>query len=615
MKNIFFFSAIIFSIGSSNAQEISPQKLQDSVIGWMKVYHFKGVKEPLKVDAKNYSAAQLSIADSLANWIQASYIPKGGLGDVKKSVSEKLNDYNQHTAALPPSYGSYATTYVFLKYNSSHKLVPANNLGTSWTIMANAVPSGWEIPDLSSPQQCYFTLPSFEHSQDPESVKKIYDLTQTPNLKPYISFWVKNPEAGNGTNYVLLCKDNKSPFIKLTKGEYLELLDISIPNVYQREKKKIHEANLGNQKSIDNFMKYLDEKNEKRKASLKSIKEKYKDRLEETALTNAQPSVQDLDNGRDVFSNGYLTDPESTSGRVPVYKIDPAMAELCKTNHPQWILISWWWAPNNPVENYMHESIINNFNFAYVYDFFFDPEKVKGQPYKPLRSPSFRKAVTVNEASEESKKNSADQNTFFFEDFSTTTVGEEPIGWKSKLNSDGKRCTITTLEGEKGNWVEIKGNEALVPVQLKKPLPQNFILSFDVAVPQNFTWGGKSLAFTLSRQKADQSDEAFISLIMRPSFDSRAGSARIETKLPEGYTKGSSFDAPGFGNSKKINRITVTFKKMDETLQIFIDKSKVADYDKAIPSSLLFNAMSFTHGRSDSETEKYFIRNIKITKN
>lgn len=375
-------------MASSNAQEIARQKLQDSVIGWMKVYHFKGVKEPLKVDAKSYSAAQLSIGDSLANWIQASYIPKGGLGDVKKSVSEKLNDYNQHTAALPPSYGAYAKTYVYLKYNSSHKLIPANNLGTTWSIMANAVPKGWEIRDLSSPQQCYFTLPSFESSHDPESLKKIYDLTQTPNLKPYISFWVKNVEAGNGTNYVLLCKDNKSPFVKLTKGEYLQLLDISIPTVYQREKKKIYEANPGNQKSIDYFMKYLDEKNEKRIASLKSIKEKYKDRLEETALTSAQPSVQDLDNGRDVFSNGYLTDPESTAGRVPVYKIDPAMAELCKTDHPQWILSSWWWASNDSVERHMHESIINNFNFDYVYNFFFDPEKVKGRPYKPLRSQS-----------------------------------------------------------------------------------------------------------------------------------------------------------------------------------------------------------------------------------
>jgi hypothetical protein len=58
-------------------------------IGWKKIYNFKGEKEGLKVDDKFYSAAQISIADSLANWVQASYFPKGGLGDVKKLFWKK----------------------------------------------------------------------------------------------------------------------------------------------------------------------------------------------------------------------------------------------------------------------------------------------------------------------------------------------------------------------------------------------------------------------------------------------------------------------------------------------------------------------------------------------
>ncbi len=617
MKKIKITLLALLIVAFARAQEIPRQDLEDSVIGWMKVYHFKGVKEPLKVDDKVYSVAQLSIGDSLANWMQASYIPKGGLGDVKKAVSTKLGLYNQHTAGLPQSYGAYAKTYVFLKYNSNHKLIPATNLGTTWSIMANAVPSGWEIRDLSSPQQCYFTLPSFEASQDPESVKKIHDLTKTPNLKPYISFWVKNVEAGNGTDYVLLCKDNKSPFVKLTKGEYLQILENALPVIYQNEKKNIIEKEQGNQKNIDYFVGYLDAKNEKRIANLKSTKEKYNDRIGETALISAQPSITDLETGKDVFSNGYISDPESTSGRVPVYKIDPVMAELCKTDHPQWILVSWWWTANDPAEKYMHESIINNFNFDYVYNFFFDPEKVKSQPYKPLRSPSFKEAVTVTKASESSKKISADQSTFFFEDFSTTGIGEKPIGWKSKLNSDGKNCIIATLDGESGNWVQIKGNEDLIPSQLKKPLPQNFTLSYDLIAPQNFTWGGKRLAFQLSKETSPGNAESFLNIGIRPGFDGSNGEAVIETKFtsPPGYLTGTKWEVvPGFSNNKKNNRITVTIKKMDETLQIFIDKNKIAEYEKAIPSALLFNAMSFTHVSSDGETEKYFISNIRITK-
>ena len=44
-----------------------------------------------------------------------------------------------------------------------------------------------------------------------------------------------------------------------------------------------------------------------------------------------------------------------------------------------------------------------------LYNFFFNPDKVKGQPYKPLRSPTYKEAVVVTAASEASKKSAADK--------------------------------------------------------------------------------------------------------------------------------------------------------------------------------------------------------------
>jgi hypothetical protein len=76
----------------------------------------------MTVDAKHYSSAQLAIADSFANWIQASYVPKGALGDVVRFVSTKLGLYNQNDAALPQTYGAVANTYFQLKYDSSGKI-------------------------------------------------------------------------------------------------------------------------------------------------------------------------------------------------------------------------------------------------------------------------------------------------------------------------------------------------------------------------------------------------------------------------------------------------------------------------------------------------------------
>jgi len=90
MKKYILPAMLLLNTGAAFSQLVSRQSIEDSVLGWMKVYHFKGVKESKKVDDKLYSAAQLSISDSFANWMQASYIPKGGLGDVIRNVSEKL---------------------------------------------------------------------------------------------------------------------------------------------------------------------------------------------------------------------------------------------------------------------------------------------------------------------------------------------------------------------------------------------------------------------------------------------------------------------------------------------------------------------------------------------
>jgi hypothetical protein len=309
---------------------------------------------------------------------------------------------------------------------------------------------------------------------------------------------------------------------------------------------------------------------------------------------------------------------------MPVYRVDPQMAELCKKDKPQWILMDWFWSPNQPVEKHLHESILNNFDFDYVYDFFFDTAKLRSRSngqdsrwrqYKPLRSPLYKDEVVVMEGSAESSKNKTDKSVFFFDDFSSTAIGKMPIGWKSKLNYDGSPCLVTKLDGEPGNWAELKGNEAFIPVQLKKPLPQNFTISYDVVVPQNFTWGGKALAFQLSKETTPGNAESYLILKLRPGYDGRDGEAEIETRFtsPPGYLTGTKWmKATGFSNNKRNNRITVIIKKKEETLLVFIDNNKIAEYEKAIPAALLFNALSFTHGRSDGDTEKYYISNFKI---
>jgi hypothetical protein len=87
-----------------------------------------------------------------------------------------------------------------------------------------------------------------------------------------------------------------------------------------------------------------------------------------------------LENIPDVF--------EGTGGsptRLKVYTIDAAWVERAKTAEPGWILVAWTAEANDPVSMHLHDAVDTKFNFGYVYDYFFAPEKAKGIPYTPLR--------------------------------------------------------------------------------------------------------------------------------------------------------------------------------------------------------------------------------------
>jgi hypothetical protein len=567
----------------------------------------------MKVDDKLYSAAQLSIADSFANWIQASYIPKGGLGDVSRTVSKKLGLYDQNDAALPQTYGAYAKTYLELKYDSSRKMVPATDSHLVWSIRANAV-FGEPVQMLNTPTQYYFLIPLFgepigaDKENEENRIRQRYDLSSHPTLKRYITYFNLQTYSSVFANasYVLLSKDNKLPFIKITKGEYLDKLAGAIERKYINEKESaIKSWPDGNART--NALRDADNRYQKRLSVLKNILAKYKSRLQETAVIFELQPTEFLENNPDMFEDNGLN-----GHRFPVYKIDPVMAELSKTDKPQWILVTWDGNITEPVAKQQHEAIINNFNFDYVYNFFFDPEKVKGQPYKPLRSPYAKEAVVVTEASEATKNNTSNKNVHFFEDFSTTGIGQKPIGW-----SVGTAGLITNLDGLPGSWAVMAGDyNVLIPNQLRKPLPQNFTVSYELVAAQNFTWGAKGLTFQLANEKTAGNAEWYMRLKLRPGFDGRDGEATIETKFPSGYLSGTKWTAAtGFSNNKKYNRITVSIKKMGETMQVFIDNNKIAEYEKAIPSDLLFNAMSFAIlGSSYAENDKFYISNIKISR-
>ncbi len=590
------------------------ESIDDIDIGWMEIRKHTAAPKGKQLGNRIYSAKQIDNCQKFVEWMQQSYLPKGCLGNVTyfqnhipkfSGTNSKLgNAIDMHAQALPLMYGAQTKVHMFLKKDAQGKFVPQTSHGDYWYIEANQLHAISDpVSFISSPEEYYFVLPDYSsHSKgynaDDKAASNLMGFANHKNIASYKHFYIPNSQY-----VVIITKDNEElPFEKITIGDFFTQVEKQLP-VWQKT----------DPTSAENFA--LAQKN------LARLKEKYKTKwndIAEIKLSGTQINLYDFVNAKegytDMFDNRDIYGKEGINTTFPILKVKKTARELCKTDQPQWLVIRWTMSmPNQQYNIHLHESVLNNFNFEYAYDYFFNPEKVKGQTYKPLRSPSFKEAVVVTEASEASKKNIADKNIHFFEDFSTSAVGKKPIGWRIQYGLDGG--IVENPDGLNGNWLLVTNN-TITPNQLKKPLPQNFTLTYDVVVSQNFTWGAKGLTMQLSKETSPGNAESFLSVKLRPGFDGRDGQATLETKFPSppGYSNGSNwYDAPGFSNNKKNNRVTVTIKKKEEMLQVFIDNTKIAEYEKAIPAAHLFNAMSF-YSYNSGANDKFYISNIKITK-
>jgi hypothetical protein len=623
MKLIILLALIVVTI-ASQAQPVyvdrigfKLESIADIDIGWMEIRKHTTPPMGKQLGNRTYSSKQIGYCQQFVEWMQQSYLPRGCLGNATyyqnyipkfNSTNSALgNAINMHTQALPLMYGAQTKIHMFLKWDEKGKFVPQTSHGDYWHIETNQLQHiSNQVFFISSTEEYYFLLPDYMNNQkgyaaDDKAKSNLLGFDDHKNIKNHKHFLMPpGPSIENPQFVVIMTKDNAElPFEKITIGEFFTEVEKQFP-VWQKITPLPADKYTTAQKH------------------LARLKEKYKKNwndIAELQLHKADIDLIDFVNANEGYDDMFDNKGEQTT--FPVLKVKKTARELCKTDQPQWLVIRWSWGMvNQPYFIHFHESILNNFNFEYAYNYFFNPEKIKGQMYKPLRSPSFREAVVVMEASETNKKNTSAISVFFFEDFSTTAPGKKPIGWQANLANAGTTAVVAKPDGLDGNWVELRGhyiNAAL----LKNALPQNFTLTYDLSVPQNFTWGAKGLTMLLAKETSPGNAESFIKLKLRPGSNGSDGEATLETKFtsPPGYLTGTKwYVANGFSNNKKNNRITVAIKKSGEMLQLFIDKTKIAEFEKAIPAAHLFNALSFDCNGNSSGNDKYYISNIKITK-
>ncbi|HLO82105.1 MAG TPA: hypothetical protein VK166_14150 [Chitinophagaceae bacterium] len=383
LNKYFLFMVVLMASYSAMSQKA----YDEQYLGWVKMFKPDEPSKAVSYDNRSFSEKQIALCNTFRIWMQASYTPKGALGDIVKTANDKLNPYNEDTKSLPSRYGANAKAYIELKKNDQGKYVPETNTHWFWYIMANGV-IGDKVYVISTPEQYYFYIPQENRlGPEEEKVSKVFNFSTHPRLKKYISYYQPKGVGTTLQYVVVLCKDNQLPYIQITKGEYLEQFGKAIEKDYAEKIDKINK-DTWNEETKQKIRGQEREKYDRRIAAFQRLREKYKDRLlEKAAIYSPQPSIY-LENstGVDVFEGISAAEP-----KIPVYKYDPAKAALSKTDNPQWIVIAWeaeGVANADPAGLHMHQSILDNFDFDYVYNYFFYPEKVKGIAYKPLHSPT-----------------------------------------------------------------------------------------------------------------------------------------------------------------------------------------------------------------------------------
>jgi len=189
------------------------------------------------------------------------------------------------------------------------------------------------------------------------------------------NFFVYFTDGGNQVNIVLSPLD-KLPIKPLTKGT---LLNEGI--------KAIERAKSAN--------KLMDWQYERYKNNIEKLREKHQASLNEPAqIRNGQLTVISYTTDPDIF------DVSGLDYGFPIYQFDESIYVQAKKDQPLWITISFpYTTPSKTdystytVRSEIFNAMLYNFNYQFVYDYFFNPGKVKGKIYEMRNKDIFEKNV------------------------------------------------------------------------------------------------------------------------------------------------------------------------------------------------------------------------------
>lgn len=610
--------AMMFIVTRGFAQLSPEQRLQDSVIGWdpSNVYdHWKAPTDAAGRQKERY-------LDKMVEWIKRSYTPVGGMGE-----------YQRYTNATGCQVLFSVWDVDFEHLNAQKRFRPLSETGRPMFYMSiNSLAGAWNIDFLCKPDSWYFTMQADGYS--PTDYETKHRAGSDPRISvlahPWLT-WV------NEWYTVYLAPGNKLPMVRVTKGELLQTalrnLDAVEDSLVREDRERRVTGTEGSRKKeVDGY-----------RANIRLLLDKYKHVLDEPAsVTNWQFSFRDFRAGSlDLFGGGPNTVYH------PVYKIDAATIARMKAGQPLWVTIMFPFAtPTDGNKRYeAFAALTQHVNYEYIYNYFFDTAKVRGKEYAPAdeaglkqRLDAFRQRNAANLTAKADTRNWA-ADVHFQEDFGSAADGGEPVNWFFSRYAELDK--VVTLEGYAGKWLKLGYSNNSTPVLMKKPLPADFLLEFDL-VTSAFTgrYGGGARLYLSTNKATPNGGEQTSAYAAKIGLDITAGNendytnnnysgvARMELlRIPEvneqNFAKGAKLEYPlrQFTDRKRMIHVGLevnkgSFRMLVDGSPVMASKDMLLTYggkcaDCSVPADLRFN---YLYWRGNQSGIPAYIGNIKITR-
>jgi OmpA-OmpF porin, OOP family len=202
-----------------------------------------------------------------------------------------------------------------------------------------------------------------------------------------------------------------------------------------------------------------------------------------------------------------------------------------------------------------------------------------------------------------------------FDDFSTTNVGDFPLGWNTNSSAE-----IVTVEGNNNKWLFMSKDGFFQP-EYVKDMPENFTMEFDVLTRYNsnnlltYSFYISSVAGNVKQDLGNKYTTNGIYFGWRPCV----GEARYilyENSEEAGKNDGLNIDQFVSNDCLKPIIAKVSIWRQKSRLRVYINESKVLDLPQAFDTKLKYNVFKFGAGKMNyangrDNDDEFMVSNVR----